>query len=177
MPKPLPSPELLRKLLRYEPETGKLFWLSRTLDIVPNERNMNSFNSQFAGKEAFIADNGEGYRKGGIFRRTYKAHRVIFAIAYGRWPTHEIDHINGNKADNRLCNLREATRSQNQRNRKPRGGASKYKGVYKKGNYWASAICFNGAQLHLGTFKNELDAYAAYCAASKKHHGEYGRIA
>jgi hypothetical protein len=173
------SPELLRKLLRYQPETGKLFWLRRDSNQFPCDRIANSWNARCAGKEAFTADNGVGYRIGAVFGIKLKAHRVCWAIAKGRWPEGEIDHINGIKSDNRLCNLRDATRSQNQHNRGAyANNESGFKGVHwsKSKNGWGAQISIHGKSAWLGLFDTPEAAHAAYCKASAELHGEFGRV-
>lgn len=173
------SADTLRLLLRYEAATGKLFWKPRTLDLCISAKAMNVFNTQFAGKEAFTADNGDGYLCGHMRGKTMKAHRVIWAIVHGVWPKDQIDHINGNRRDNRIDNLRETSNAQNQWNRKPkRGCKSRYKGVsyIRKSGKWQARIVVNGQRKSLGHFGSEQDARKAYAAASLKYHGEYGRV-
>ena len=108
-----PTPEELRELLRYEPETGKLYWLPRT-------SGWKGFNATYAGKEAFTATDSGGYRIGSLNKARYRAHQVIWALAHGDWPE-VIDHINGDRSDNRIENLRNATDAENRKN------ARKYK--------------------------------------------------
>ena len=93
----LPSPELLRKILRYEPETGKLFWRERSPDLFVDgkytaARSCNIWNARYAEKEAFITFDGHGYKMGKIYSRSYLAHRVIFTMVYGYCPEHDVDH-------------------------------------------------------------------------------------
>lgn len=170
--------DTLRTLLRYEPDTGKLFWLPRPLDRFTSQRSCSVWNSRFAGQEAFTADNGTGYRRGDIFGTTYRAHRVIWALVTGAWPANEIDHRNGQPADNRWDNLREATRLQNSRNRRKAGGSSAYRGVSwstsNKG--WAAFIRTNGKETYIGTFPDEKKAAVAYDAAAIKHHGAFAKL-
>ena len=173
------SPDTFRRLLRYEPETGKLYWRSRTIDLCTSENAMKGFNTQFAGKEAFTADNGEGYRCSCIRGRQFKAHRVIWAIVHGKWPKDQIDHINGDRSDNRLCNLREVTNAQNQWNRKPSAGCiSRHKGVtfIRRTKRWQARIVVNGKRQSLGVFPTESAARDAYSKASRQLHGEHGRV-
>ena len=152
----LPSPELLRKLLRYEPETGKLFW--RVRDGVPKW-----WNTKYAGKEAFVHQNINGYCCGNINNNTYVSHRVIWAMFYNYWPRDQIDHINGVKTDNRIKNLRDVVQSKNQRNRTMnKNNTSGYNGIYwdKNSKKWTPRIRINGKMKRLGSFKNIEDAIA-----------------
>jgi hypothetical protein len=99
MTKELPSPDLLRKLLRYEPETGKLFWRERDREFFKSDRDYKVWNIRFAGKEAFTASDC-GYKTGKVFGKTYRAHRIIWALQTGAWPRDEIDHIDQDKSNN-----------------------------------------------------------------------------
>jgi hypothetical protein len=179
-PQPLPTPEELRQLLRYEPETGKLFWRERPRDFFGSAHACNAWNARYAMKEALCALNNHGYLKGKVFYRTVSAHRAAWAIHYGQWPDLVIDHINGIPTDNRIENLRLATVAQNGANSvKPSHNTSGFKGVYwcKTWKKWKSAIKVAGKRRNLGTFTTREDAYAAYCKASAELHGEFGRVA
>lgn len=95
------------------------------------------------------------------------------------FPTGLVDHINMDKLDNRKENLRVCTKAENARNSsKSKNNTSGYKGVYlnKRTNSWMAAIIVNRKQLHLGYFKNKLDAALAYNEAALIHHGEYARL-
>lgn len=167
--KALPSPEVLRQLLRYDPETGKLFW--RWRDDVPK-----SWNTKWAGKEALTADDGEGYSAGKIFKHRFRAHRVIWAIVYGHWPEQSVDHINGLRSDNRIENLRKATLSENQWNKSAsKRNTSGFKGVtwHSVTGKWQARVSKHGDTKYLGLFTNVDDAAAAYSAAASKMHGEF----
>lgn len=112
------SIELLRQLLRYEPETGKLYWLSRDVSLFHESATRTAagtckwWNGRFAGKEAFTATGVHGCRAGRIFGQAHYAHRVAWALHHGGWPTDEIDHQDGDRANNRISNLREVMRQQ-----------------------------------------------------------------
>ena len=172
------TPEILRQLLRYEPETGRLFWKERPLSDFKNSRLCNSWNKKYSGKESFTADNGKGYRCSFVFKIPMKAHRVAWAVYYGEWPKGHIDHINGVKSDNAISNLRVATAAENQWNvpRKTES-LSGFKGVNwsKIRSQWRARISVNGKSVWLGYFESAEDAHAAYCEAAKKYHGEFAR--
>lgn len=108
-------------------------------------------------------------------KKLIRMHRVIVDAPNGQ----EVDHINGDGLDNRVENLRLVNRHQNQRNsKKRRDNSSGLKGVYfdKKSGKWRAKIRVNGYQKSLGLFLSKDDAYDAYCSASKKYHGKFGRV-
>ncbi len=176
----LPDPELLRKLLRYEPETGKLFWNHRPLDMFKKKQTWAAWNTRWAGKEAFTSTNLHGYRQGNIFKCVTRAHRVIWAIVTGRWPSEQIDHINGIRTDNRLQNLREVSGSENSKNKCQRSNnTSGVTGVSwsRDKQKWLADIRVNRKQIYIGRFDNFEDAVAARKAAEAKYgfHENHGR--
>jgi len=96
----------------------------------------------------------------------------------GFWPFGEIDHINGNRSDNRLCNLREATHQQNCMNRsRALNNKSGYVGVswHSKGNKWQAHISVAGKSIYLGLFENVEDAHNARIEAAKKAYGAFAK--
>ena len=106
----LPSPELLRQLLRYDEATGKLYWRERSLDLFDDgkwsaEQRCNNWNSRFSGREAGTL-NTTGYINVCLFGKHYAAHRVVWTMLKNNPPLGQIDHINGNRCDNRIENLR-----------------------------------------------------------------------
>lgn len=174
------TPKEMRKLLRYERETGKLFWLERPREMFPDERAWKIWNTRYAGKEAFTADNGNGYRRGAVFDKMYRAHRVIWAIHTGAWPDDHIDHINGVRDDNRIDNLRAVSHAENQKNcRGRKDNTSGVMGVhwYKRRGAWQAYIKVAGKNKHLGYFKSKEDAIAARAAAEIEYgfHENHGR--
>jgi hypothetical protein len=176
MTKDLPSPELLRKLLRYEPDTGKLFWRERTREMFATKNSFGTWNTKFANKEAFTAKDTKGYLQGGINGSLFKAHRVAWVVFYGAWPKKQIDHINCIRDDNRILNLREATNQQNGFNRNaPSSNTSGFKGVHwnKKDKKWQAHIRVSGKRKHLGYFDCPEVAAAAYEVAAQKYHGQF----
>lgn len=181
----LPSPRDFRQLLRYEPETGKLFWKERSArwfaaGKLSPEAKARRWNARFAGKEGFTGDNGSGYRFGTVNGQKYYAHRVIMAMIDGEWPQNQVDHKNGDRADNRLANLRHATSSQNGANMKlSPNSTSGVKGVYwfSPAKLWVAKTKVNGKQIYLGYFKNKEDAARAYAEGARRYHGEFARLA
>lgn len=123
--------------------------------------------------------NPQGYIDIRIARQVYKAHRLIFAYFYGSFdPELEIDHINGNRSDNTIENLRLATRQQNVFNSKlSKANTSGFKGVslHKKTGLWRAQIRFNNKKMLLGMFEHPEEASAAYEAKAAELFGEYCR--
>lgn len=117
-------------------------------------------------------------------------HRVVLFSVYGEMPEgYQVDHINGNKLDNRKCNLRLVTQSQNMHNRKfltqPKQWSSIYKGVNhpvhgKRANPknigWVARIQINKKKILIGRFRTEMEAAIAYDKYAKEHMGEYAKL-
>lgn len=174
----LPTPEQLRQLLRYEPETGKLFWSPRPIEMFATKRAYGAWHSNFCDKEAFAAPHSKGYRFGTLLGRCFLAHRVIWAMYYGEWPKEEIDHINCNKEDNRISNLRSASRLQNMRNvRVKSSNRCGFKGVtfHAETGKWRARINQSRTSISLGLFDTPEAAHSAYCLAAEKQNGEFAR--
>lgn len=178
----LPEIITLRRLIDYDHTTGILRWKPRADEEFeatkyPASRIANMWNKNFAGKTCGC-DNGSGYLVLRIYQMSLKAHRVAFAIHHGRWPSDMIDHISGNKSDNRIENLREATRSQNLQNQRVRIGASSYKGVSfdKSSGSWFAQIRLNKKNKRIGFFDNEESAAEAYDAAAHELFGDFARV-
>lgn len=178
--KDLPSPELLRQLLRYEPETGKLYWRERNVDMF-KDGHCKSFNSQFANKEAFTFTGRDGYKHGNILnQKPYLAHRVIWAIIHGEWPLNHIDHVNGIRDDNRIENLRDVSRSENQKNQKrPANNTSGVVGISwaNREGKWHAYINIDKRRKSLGYFTDFNKAIDARKKAEAKYgfHPNHGR--
>jgi hypothetical protein len=159
----LPTPEVLCQLLRYEPETGKLFWKRRSDDMFPAAWRAARWNERYAETEAFTAI-VLGYRKGSFDGKQTYAHRVVWAITHGEWPEGHIDHINGNRADNRLANLRVVSNAENGKNQKFRkNNTSGVVGVSwdKRRGLWFAHICSGRKLVNLGRFKTMAEAVQA----------------
>lgn len=181
----LPSVEVLRDVLRYEYDTGKLYWKSRPEnmfnDTMARKKShaCRQWNSKNAGKEALTSYSGDGYRQGRIFSISFMAHRVIWAIFYGELPDCQIDHINCDKEDNRISNLRQANFSENASNVRLRAdNTSGYKGVSwnKRMGQWQAGLSSNKNRVHVGYFDSAEDAYIAYCKAAYEYHGQFARV-
>ena len=140
--------------LKYCPDTGLFSW------VKPK-------NGRTLGGEVGTV-NTTGYRLICVNRKRYLAHRLAWFMHYGKWPKGDLDHINGVKDDNRISNLREATKSQNQCNRKSKG----YSYQIGMGKYQAR-ITFQKKTTYLGFFDTEGEASRAYENAKKDYHKEY----
>ncbi len=172
--------DTLRQLLRLDHETGRLWWLSREPTWFATKRAFSTWNTRYAGKEAFTATSGKGYRHGAILGRTCEAHRAVFALVHGRWPAGgEVDHRDGNKLNNRPDNLRAASHTENTRNR---GGdaesTSRFCGVCwdSRCQKWRAHATMHGTFHHLGRFIDEVDAARAYDEFARAHHGAFARL-
>jgi HNH endonuclease len=158
--------ERMRELLDYDVETGVFVWK------VDRSRTK-------CGAVAGVL-NDKGYRLIGVDDHVYLAHRLAWLHVYGCWPPVEIDHINGFRSDNRLSNLREATRSENRINAKRKNtNTSGFKGVWRPAGRrkWYANIQIKNSRVYLGSFNTREEAYAAYCVAAAELHGEFARFA
>lgn len=113
----------------------------------------------------------DGYYHIQLQGKTHRLHRLIWMYLHNRWPVEMIDHINGIKTDNRLCNLREVTAKQNAENRNKINAVSGLKGVIPstKGR-WKCQIGHKGKVIYLGTYDTKEEAYDIYCKAAKVFH-------
>lgn len=106
--------------------------------------------------------NGEGYLVIEISRKCYQAHRIAWFLHYNEWPENKIDHINGIRNDNRICNLRDVTDIENSRNiGLSSANTSGYPGVTRKNEKWQARIGIGGTRLHLGSFDTFEEAVSA----------------
>ena len=153
----------LRECLVYDPDTGDLRWKVRRSNVV-------------AGSLAGCVDH-RGYRFVRLDRRLLLAHRIAWALHYGAWPDQDIDHANADKGDNRIANLRLASRVQNIANAHSRSRRGFPKGCYQlKGRQrWYSQIKVNGQIRRLGTFDTVEAAAAAFEREHSAAHGVFSR--
>lgn len=156
--KPLPTQAQLRQLLRYEPETGRLFWRERGPEMFMDKGNgripnMNTWNKRYAGKQAFTAKTAAGYLVGRVDDVIHYAHRIIWKMETGSDPN-LIDHENRDRSDNRFTNLRDVTPEQNLWNLPARADSiSGMTGVKRSGSgkRWIAQIIQGGKHFPLGT--------------------------
>lgn len=184
--KALPSPDVLRQILRYKPCTGELRWRQATPEMFSDgaysaERKCRAWNGKYSGKPALCHQDPERpYSYGEIFGVKCYAHRAILAMMTGEWPD-EVDHINGDKSDNRLTNLRAVSRSENMKNTSLRSdNTSGVTGVYfdKSRCLWAAEILAGGKRSHLGRYRTKKEAVLARKAAEIRFgfHANHGRV-
>ena len=151
--------ERLKELLDYDPEAGIFTW--------KRPRRGIAANSMAGG----LTPNG--YIRIQIDRKDHLAHRLAWLYIHGVIPEADIDHINRRKDDNRIANLRAATRSENQQNHPKRSdNTSGFPGVswYKKVNKWGAHIKHSGRRIHIGLYETLEEAAAARAAAKAKYH-------
>jgi hypothetical protein len=151
--------DIVRKLLDYSPDTGVFTHTKSRAGVTANSR---------AGTTHHL-----GYRTITILGKGYAEHRIAWLYVYGCWPAADLDHINRVRSDNRLCNLREATRAQNCQNQ-PISGSNKSGvtgvHVHKITGKWAVSISIEGKQKHLGLFVSLEDATQARKLAELRHY-------
>lgn len=163
--KNMPVIEWVKQYFDYEPETGIFTWKNPTCI------------AEIKGRAAGTPDKG-GYLRMRCMGVRFFAHRAAWAWVHGDWPPEnmQVDHINGNPADNRICNLRLADNAQQQMNlRRRKVGVSGLRGVVRdnKTGYWRAQLMHNKRSIYLGTFKDKAEARAAYLVAARERFGEF----
>lgn len=153
----------LKQILVYDPETGAFRWRHRTA------RRRSDLRA--------TSLNGRGYLHVLIHGKCWLAHQLAWFFVHGVMPQEDIDHINGVRTDNRIVNLREATRSQNCANQmsRPRRVAP-LKGVGLTNGRWTARIKYQQKIIHIGCFDTPEDAHAAYKAKAISLFGEFARL-
>lgn len=181
--KALPEQSVLLQLLRYEPETGKLFWRERgensfTAKCASKRRKAaRNFNAKKAGTAALETDSGNGYFRSSLSGENQYAHRVIWKMVTGEDPD-LIDHVDGNGKNNRWINLRSVSPQGNQRNcALSRNNTSGAVGVTHTACGWRAEIVVDRKNTHIGLFCAKEDAIAARRAAEARYgfHPNHGR--
>lgn len=167
--------DTLKQLLECDAQAGTLSWKSRPVEMFPDARAAKVWNTRYAGGPAG-SQRHDGYWSVRIFGRGYLKHRIIWAMCHGDWPKEEIDHISTDPSDNSINNLRVATRSLNEANKKLRAdNPSGAKGVRKRGRRWAARIRKDGRDIHIGCFDTIDQASAAYAETASALFGEFSR--
>lgn len=177
------TPEVLRQLLRYDPETGDIFWMPRDAGFYshPNRDSLaKRWNAQFAGRAALIHVGEHGYRYGAVLGRKVKAHRAAWALHFGAWPRGVIDHINGDRIDNRIANLRDTDHVGNGRNAKrSTANTSGHTGVSWCAIQakWKVQIRDRGRKVTVGRYSSLAEAVSARDRANREfgYHENHGR--
>lgn len=157
------SIEMLNDYFSYNRDSGVLTWKKRTSNRVKV--------GDIAGSETKT-----GYLHVGFMGVDIKVHRIVWAIENGKWPEMYIDHIDGNRLNNKINNLREATSNQNAWNmRRPSHNTSGIKGVgfCKQTGKYTAWIWINNKKMWLGRHNTKDDAYNAYASEAKKLFGDY----
>lgn len=167
----LPSIDYLRQRLRYDPESGKLYWREFKGAAL-------RWRSRWANKEAGTTSR-YGYRIVNVDNVFLRVHRVAWAIVHGAWPTKDIDHIDHDRENNRIKNLRSVDREDNCRNSSlSKRNTSGFSGVTwcKRTQKWQAQIAPNRRNIFLGRFSAKNDAIAARKAAEVKYgfHANHG---
>lgn len=156
------TPEDVRFRIDYNPETGEFLW---------KNSKMPKKNGKKAGNPQKI-----GYYVLSIDKIHYLAHRIAWCHFYGEWPELLIDHIDGDKLNNKISNLRLATKQENQWNSNIwKSNKSGFKGVFwnSQKNKWQAKATKNYAGVHLGFFDDPLEASEAYKKYAEENHGMF----
>lgn len=156
--------DALKSLLRYDPETGLIYWIAKGKGKIKKKAAGTLLHS--------------GYLGICIGPKRWQAHRLAWALHHGAWPKDQIDHINGIKTDNRACNLREATNSQNGKNLKlSKANKTGIAGVTWSNHHqkYRAYIKVDHKQKYLGTFKTIEEAAKARHDAEDQYFGEWKR--
>ena len=158
----MPPLSFFQERLEYNADTGQFTWLG-------------DFNAKRVGRRAGTTIGSKGYRTITIKKRRYYEHRIAWYMMTGEDPTgFEIDHINGDKSDNRFSNLRLATSQTNKANcGLTASNSSGFKGVHARGSRWIASITHDRKLIHIGMFKTAEEAARAYDAKAIELFGEY----
>ncbi len=153
----------LRELLHYDPETGIFTRKVRTA-----QRHQVGDRADFVVKSGGV----KGYHRVTVDSARYLAHRLAWFYVHGEWPLNHIDHLDSDRGNNRIKNLRDATEQLNRENlRRPRrDNSSGYLGVYFHQKRWYARVQLHGKLVHQSGHDTPEEAYSAYVAAKRKHH-------
>lgn len=157
--------EYLKSILHYDPETGVFTWVKRRSGVTVG---MNSGSERPDGYVNVTIDGGH-----------YYAHRLAFFYMFGRWPVDQLDHINNHRSDNRICNLRECSQTQNKANSGiQKNNKTGYKGVSwcRTRKKYLSQIRKDKKTIHIGYFDNKTVAAESYNKRAIELFGEFALI-
>jgi len=152
----------IAEVLSYNPETGDLTWIKRTSNRIKVGDKAGRIRRDCRGYTNYMDTN--------VFGKSYPNHRLGWFLTHGSWPSHDIDHIDGDGMNNKLSNLRDVSRSDNLLNTGVwRHNTSGIKGVYlrKDTGLWTAKAQYKGKVTHLGCFKTKEEAAEARAKASR----------
>ena len=170
--------EIAHELLYYDSDNGLLFWRLRADRWFKTPGLAKLWNDKHANKEAFTTEFDKGYKRGFVLGKPYLAHRVAWLMQTGEWPE-QIDHVNGNRSDNRWGNLRSVSHAENCKNMKlNKFNKSGKPGVELVGKKWMAKITANGIVKLLGYFETFEEACEMRGIAERNYgfHPNHGRI-
>ena len=155
------------RIYRYDHDNGGLIWIR---PVSPGRQGQAKIGFRVGG------DDGNGYLMCMLLGHKFKIHQIVWMILHKHFPASPIDHINRDKRDNRIENLRLVTDKQNGQNRKTT--TSEFAGVSSVANRtgYASRITHNGKKIYLGYFKTKEEARDAYIIASREIRGDYSAV-
>lgn len=154
--------EGIDKNLSYDPETGVFKYLTK--------RGRKNKDLTVSSKDR------HGYIRVSYKGKRYLGHRVAFYLMKGFWPKQDVDHIDGNRANNKWGNLREASRSENLWNQKVTRGESKYKGVVRSGRGWVAQVSKKPDKYYLGYYLSQEEAALVYNYKAQELFGVFSRF-
>ena len=156
----------IKEYLQYCKDTGNFYWIKR-----PVRSKIK------VGDKAGSPDLKDGYWRIYFSGKPYPAHRIAFLFINGNLPRQLVDHINGVRDDNRWCNLREATYSENCKNiKKAKNNTLGFVGIYKSGNRWIARAMHNKKMNYLGCYATPQEAALVYDNFCKKTHAEFYQL-
>lgn len=168
--KTLPPLKELNEMLSYNPDTGEFFWKERPRHHFYQDDQHVRWNKVHAFRQAGGVKK-KGYLVITIHRSAYKAHRLAWYMHTGEHPDLPLDHINHNRSDNRIINIRVASFSANAKNKsincRNKSGCPGVK-FYEKYGHWKASIKVDGKEVHLGCFKDRPDAISARRSAEER---------
>jgi hypothetical protein len=156
------TPEWVRDNLAYEPETGSFLW---------KKRGFGRTLGRVLGTKVW-----PGYLVLKVNGAVHYAHRIAWLYVYGEWPSGQIDHIDGDKMNNAIANLREATSAQNAARRRTSRKIAPSRGVFPHGVGFVARIHHGGRRHYLGYFATAEAAKTAYETKAKEIHGEFAHV-